>query len=302
MVLTMTNNPHLNELACLLEQSGEYRVLRRLTPRGSHHEAADAVAGHGVFLALETTGRDPEMHELIEIALTPFTYSAGGRILNVGEPYSSFQMPFRPISPEVTKLTGITAEMVAGCMIDVGEVERMLAGVDWVCSQDAQFDRPFAEQVTLAFAAKRWACSLTQIPWREAGYGGAKLGHLLAELGYFTSVNRAHEDCAAAIELLAQCLPNSETTAFARLVVAAEAPTYQVWAVRCPLQRIRSLRARGYRWNEVEKPGRPKAWYRELSEDFVALELQYLRREIYELDIDVPVTEITALDRFSNRI
>lgn len=298
----MTNNPNLDQIACLLEQSGDYRVLRRLTPRGAPDEAKDAVAGRGVFLGLETTGRDPGMHELIELALVPFTYSAEGRILDVQEPYSSFQQPFMPISPEVTKLTGITQRMVDGCLLDIAEIERMLADVDWICSHDGQHDRPFAEQITPAFARKRWACSLTQIPWREAGYGGAKLGRLLAELGYFTSLNRAQEDCAAAIEVLAQRLPNSETTAFARLVVAAEAPTYQVWAVRCPLGRIRSLRARGYRWNEIAKPGRPTAWYREVTEELVALEIQYLRREIYEADVDVPITEIGAYDRYSTRI
>lgn len=298
----MTNNPKLDQIACLLEQSGDYRVLRRLTPRGTHDETEDAVAGRGVFLGLETTGRDPGMHELIEIALVPFTYSAEGRILNVGEPYHAFQMPFMPILPEVSKRTGITSEMVDGCLIDVGEVERMIAGVDWICSQDSQHDRPFAEQVTPAFAKVRWACTLTQVPWREAGYGGAMLGRLLAELGYFTSSHRAHEDCMSAVEILSQRLPNSETTAFARLIVAAEAPTYIVWAVRCPLDRIRSLRSRGYRWNEIAKPDRPKAWYREVSEEIVALELQYLRREVYEADVDVPVTEVTAFDRFSQRI
>jgi DNA polymerase III subunit epsilon len=298
----MPNNLPLDRLASLLEQSGEYRVLRRLTPRGTRDDTEDAVAGRGVFVGLETTGRDPGMHELIEIALVPFTYSAEGRILNVGEPYHSFQMPFMPLSPEVSKRTGITTRMVDGCLIDVGEVERMVADADWICSQDSQHDRPFAEQVTPAFAKVRWACTLTQVPWREAGYGGAKLGRLLAELGYFASLHRAHEDCVAAVEILSQCLPNSEATAFAKLVVAAEAPTYQVWAVQCPLGRIRSLRARGYRWNEIAKPGRPKAWYRELSEEMVGLELQYLRREIYEADVDVPVTEVTAFDRFSHRI
>lgn len=298
----MPNNHDLDQLARLLEQSGHYKVLRRLTPGTTKNQAEDVVVGHSVFLGLETTGRDPGMHELIELALVPFTYSAEGRILTVGEPYHSFQMPFMPLSREVSKRTGITPEMCDGCLIDTSEVERMIAGADWICSQDSQHDRPFAEQLLPAFRDKRWACALTQAGWREAGYGGAKLGRLLAELGYFASSQRTHEDCLAAVELLSQCLPNSDTTAFARLIVAAEAPTYLVSAVHCPLNRIRSLRARGYHWNEIAKPGRPKSWYREISEELVALELQYLRREVYEADFDVPVTEVTAFERFSHRI
>ncbi|AYO81041.1 3'-5' exonuclease [Methylobacterium brachiatum] len=298
----MSKNLHLDQLASLLEQTGDYRVLRRLTPRATYDQTADAAVARGVFLDLETTGLDPAMHEVIEIALVPFTYSADGQILNVEEPYCSFQDPFMPISPEITKLTGITPEMVQGSMIDVAEVERIIADASWICAHNSRFDRPFAEQITPAFARKRWACSLTQVPWKEEGFGGAKLGYLLADLGFFASFHRAHEDCLAAIEILSRRLPKSETTAFAKLIEAAEAPVYRVWASLAPFERKDALKARGYRWNGTPNPGRPKAWYRDLPEDLVGLEFEYLRREIYGYDADILITEVTPYDRFSNRI
>ncbi|WP_289016260.1 3'-5' exonuclease [uncultured Methylobacterium sp.] len=298
----MSNNLELDHLARLLEQSGDYRVLRRLTPRSIYDEGDDPAAGRGVFLDLETTGLDPELHEVIEIAAVPFTYSAHGRILTVGEPYCAFQEPFMPISPEITKLTGITPQMVEGSMIDVGEVERVIADADWICAHNSRFDRPFAEQITSAFARKRWACSLSQVGWKEEGFGGAKLGYLLADLGYFASFHRAHEDCMAALEILSRRLPKSGTTAFAKLIAEAEAPTYRVWATLAPFERKETLKARGYRWNGTPKPDRPKAWYRDLSEEAVGLEFEWLRREVYGYDADISVAEITAYDRFSNRI
>lgn len=302
MVPIMSTNLRLDQLASLLEQSGDYKVLRRLKPRSTYDETNDPVAGRALFLDLETTGLDPETHEVIEIALVPFTYSASGRILSVEEPYTAFQDSFLPISPEITKLTGITRDMVAGCMIDIAEVERMIADVDWICAHNSRFDRPFAEQITPAFAQKRWACSFSQVPWREEGFGGAKLGYLLADLGYFATFHRTHEDCIAAIEILSQPLPKSEMTAFAKLITAAEEPTYRVWATLAPFERKDALKARGYRWNGSPKSGQPKAWYRDLSEDLVGLEFEYLRREIYGYDADIMVTEINAYDRFSGRV
>ncbi|WP_289014300.1 3'-5' exonuclease [uncultured Methylobacterium sp.] len=298
----MPNNLELDQLASLLEQTGNYRVLRRLTPRSSYDETDDPVAGRAIFLDLETTGLDPAVHEVIEIAAVPFTYSASGRILSVDEPYCSFAQPFMPISPEVTKLTGITPQMVDGSVIDVGELERMIDDADWICAHNSRFDRPFAEQITPVFARKRWACSLTQVNWREEGFGGAKLGYLLADLGYFASFHRAHEDCMAAIEILSRRLPKTETTAFAKLIAEAEVPTYRVWATLAPFERKDALKHRGYKWNGSPLPSRPKAWYRDLAEDLVGLEFEWLRREVYGYDADISVTEITAYDRYSHRI
>ena len=48
--------------------------------------------------------------------------------------------------------------------------------------------------------------------------------------------------------------------------------------------------------------GRPKSWYFDVSQDTYEAEHNFLKAEIYQADINLPVTKITAKDRFSNRV
>jgi DNA polymerase-3 subunit epsilon len=60
------------------------------------------------------------------------------------------------------------------------------------------------------------------------------------------------------------------------------------------------LRRRGYRWNDGTD-GSPRSWRIDVEEDKRDAELNYLRKEIYQRDVDIDWREITALNRFSNR-
>ena len=72
----------LDELACKLVSSGDYRVLRRLTPREPM-----AAAGHtgrtGIVLDVETTRLDVTREEIIELAMFRFRYRPNGEITGV---------------------------------------------------------------------------------------------------------------------------------------------------------------------------------------------------------------------------
>ena len=50
-----------------LEQSGNYRVLRRMTPRPILHEPLDEGEKIGVTVDVETTGLDHAKNEIIEL-------------------------------------------------------------------------------------------------------------------------------------------------------------------------------------------------------------------------------------------
>jgi DNA polymerase-3 subunit epsilon len=85
-----------------------------------------------------------------------------------------------PISPpstlaEITALTGITDEMVAGRSIDPAAVEAIIADAAIVIAHNAKFDRPIAENDWPVFKGVDWACSLDEIPWRENGFEETKL-------------------------------------------------------------------------------------------------------------------------------
>ncbi|MDB5651719.1 MAG: uncharacterized protein JWL62_3239, partial [Hyphomicrobiales bacterium] len=112
--MTTLTHTDLEELAAALEQSGDYKVLRRFQPRIAPINAPAPNERLGIFLDLETTGLDPAKDEIIEIAMVPFLYSVDGNLLAVGEPFQSYQDPGISIPAEITALTGITDEMVQG--------------------------------------------------------------------------------------------------------------------------------------------------------------------------------------------
>ena len=78
-------------------------------------------------------------------------------------------------------------------------------------------------------------------------------------------------------------------------------PTQRIWAVGAPFDSKDILRARGYRWNDGNE-GRYKAWYGDVSLADYEEECQFLKSEIYQKKINLPVTKITAKERFSNRV
>ena len=283
-----------------LESAGSYRVLRRLSPRARSELRTSSATRLGLFLDIETTGTDQATDELIELAMVPFTYSLDGAILAVGAPFSALNEPSVPISPEITALTGITQEMVAGHRIDADAVERFVSPAALVIAHHAGFDRPFVERSWPVFETKPWACSMTQIPWGEEGFDGVKLRYLAMLSGFFYDAHRASADCDAAIELLSRPLPRSQRRALAVLLEAARQPTYRVWAENSPFEQKDVLKRRGYRWSgDAGCP--PRCWYVDVAEGQLEAETAFLVESVLGANANPHVDRLTALTRFSAR-
>jgi DNA polymerase-3 subunit epsilon len=283
-----------------LEESGRFRVLRRLQPRGVVTPADGSPTRTGLFVDVETTGLDPAHEEIIELAMAPFTYGLDGRIFEIGEPFNRLREPSKPIPAEITALTGIDDAMVAGKVIDPAEVAAFAAPAALVIAHNAAFDRRFLERFCQTFTTKPWACSMTQIDWAQEGREGVKLAYLVNEAGFFYDRHRAIHDCLAAIELLARPLPRSGALAMAKLLERARMPTWRIWAENSPFDLKDILKARGYRWN-AEGSGAPRAWYVDVAEGDREAELTFLKSEIYRGEIELLVRRIDAHDRFSDR-
>lgn len=295
----MTHN--YDAMATTLEATGDYRVLRRLQYRRHLREHDGSPTRIGILLDLETTGLNPASDEIIEMAMVPFVYStASGHIFEVMEPFQRFRQPSSTIPPEITQLTGITDEMVAGQSIDPAEVAAFIAPAAIVIAHNASFDRKFAENFCESFSTKAWGCSLNEIDWKAEGFDGGKLGYLLAGCGLFHNGHRAVDDCFATVEVLSRPLPVTGVPALAKLLEAARTPTCRIWAEGSPFDAKDRLKARGYKWSDGSN-GRPKSWFRDVSEGQLAAELEYLRSEIYQRDVDPTVVKLTAYDRFSVR-
>lgn len=297
---THTNADDDETLARHLEATGNYKILRRLVPRTPTPAPAGYTGKVGIILDFETTGLDPAKDKIIEAACVTFRYSAADEITGVGDVFHSYNEPSVPIPTLVTDLTGITNDMVAGHRLDIAALETFVNDADIIIAHNAGFDRKFAERLSPIFEHKHWACSQTEVDWRKHGFGGAKLGYLIADIGYFHNAHRAIDDCHALVEVLAHPLPATAQSVFSELIRCARKMTFRVWATGSPFDLKDALKARGYRWHDGTD-GRPKSWFIDIDEDKRDAELSYLKKEIYQREVDIECRAMNALNRFSNR-
>lgn len=285
-------------LVSMLEATGRYRIQRRLEPRPVVAREASRFPRLAVLVDTETTGLDQDKEEIIELGMVAVTYDDAGTIGDVVGIFNALRQPGRPIPPEIVRLTGITAEMVAGKAISVAEVEAFIGPADLVIAHNARFDRPFCEAFAPGFKAKAWACSNAEIAWSERGFEGTKLGYLLGQSGYFHNGHRAVDDCHALLEVLSRPSGEANTLPFAELLEASQGVRIRIWATNSPFEAKDRLKARGYRWADGSN-GSYKAWWTEVAEADCEAELSFLRAEIYQRrDTKLPTKRLTAKDRF----
>jgi DNA polymerase-3 subunit epsilon len=291
----------LAAMADTLAKSPDYRVLRRLVPRTPLAPSIGMDTKTAVLLDTETTGLDARKDEVIELGMVKIDYLPDGRIVGVRGTFSAFNEPTVPISDEITALTGISADMVAGHRIDEAAVNAFVDNSAITIAHNSGFDRKFAERYWPVFEQKAWACSATEIEWRKHGFAGAQLGYLLNGAGFFHHAHRAVDDCHALLEILAHELPTTGAPALALLLETARRKTVRVWAEQSPFELKDSLKRRGYRWNDGSD-GRPKSWYVDVCESAIDDELAFLTTEIYLRDVEPQLQTLTAFSRFSARI
>ena len=286
-------------LARRLERDDRYRVLRRLEPRGQAPQPLPPGSRTGVVLDVETTGLDHGCDVVIELAMVRFAYSPADEVLGVVDAFQSFSDPGRPLDPEIIAITGITDEMVAGQVLDIQAVRSFIGTCALVVAHNAAFDRPFAEALCEEFAARPWACCMSEPPWHEEGYEGRSLALLALQAGFFYDRHRALNDCMAALELLARPLPRTGRTGLSAMLAKSRTPTWRLWA-HTPYELKERLKARGYRWSDGSL-GRPRAWYVDVVDAELEDELGFLHGELQVDEAGLIRRRMTARDRFSSR-
>jgi DNA polymerase-3 subunit epsilon len=285
------------DMARTLEESGNYRILRKLAPRSIATVRRQGFPQLGVILDTETTGLSHRSDEIIEIGAVAFTFSDDGAIGDIVGIYGGLQQPSRPIPPEITRLTGITDAMVEGQVIDIQMLNALIEPADLIIAHNAGFDRPFCEAFSKIFAGKAWACSVSEIDWSARGFEGTKLGYLVGQAGYFHEGHRAVDDCHALLEILDREQGDGESP-FAELYRASQRSRIRIFAEHSPFEMKDHLKARGYRWSDGSD-GRLKSWWIEIDEESLDDELSYLRAEIYRwAEAEPPILRLTAFDRF----
>ena len=229
--------------------------------------------------------------------MVKFEYTKDGSIFNLLEEFSGYQDPNIPIPGHITKLTGISDDMVKGHSIDESAVSEYLKGVDIIIAHNAQFDRAFFETAFPNITPKAWACSMRDINWSEEDINSLKLEYIAYRYGFFFEGHRAIIDCLVGIHILAQKLLISKTPVLKRLLDTALQLEFKIIARDTPYESKDLLKTKGYRWG-MPPANTHRAWYITVPENRVEEEIKYLRSDIYESNTALPI-EIEISDAFN---
>lgn len=281
-----------------LMEDADARIIHRLDlatgPTGDGNGQGRYV---GVALDVETSGLDHKSDAIIELALRRFRYDDDGVITDLDKPYAWLEDPGRPLSAEITTLTGLTDADVAGRSIDVESAARLLRSASFVVAHNAAFDRRWVEDRLDGARAFHWVCSMSQYDWRGAGFDGRGLGFLLMQSGFFHGGHRASSD----VDALIQLLRHRQTDGRTALSVMIENAVRDTWIIRAngaAFEVKDMLRARGYRWD-----GERKTWWREVSDDDRLAEEWWLAGHVYDMAarpraLGPEIERVTSATRF----
>lgn len=278
----------IDAIAAILDRHPDYRVQRRVREI-DRRERLPFTTGvvEGVVLDVETTGRDHRRHRVIELALQTFTADAEGVIVGTGRMRGWLEDPKEPIDPEITRLTGLRDQDVKGRSIPDGEASALIMQADVVIAHNSSFDCPFVEARLPETAGKPWACTLRDMDWREAGFEGGKLSHLVLQAGGFYDAHRGSADVAALMHLLDHRLPDGATV-LSRVLANARRPTYRVELAGARFDDKDALRDRGYRWNADRH-----VWSADVQADRLKLEREWAFVHVFRC---LREPEVTAVD------
>lgn len=286
------------KMADTLNQSDQYRIITKYNKPEFYNLSADVPKKIGVFLDIETTGLSFTEDKLIELGIVKFEYSADGRIFRILEEFSGYQDPHRDISAFITELTGISDDMVKGQEIDEPSVAKYLEDVDLIIAHNAKFDRSFFEITFPSIKPKAWVCSMYDVNWNSEKIESHKLEYIAYKYNFFYEGHRAIIDCLVGIHILSRQLYNSKQLVLKQLLDNAMQPRFKIWAQNASYEHKDLLRDRKYCWDTHPIEGF-KAWSIEVTENQVEFEVNYLKTEIYNRQMNIPVEIFDAYSRFS---
>ena len=262
-------------MAAVVADDVDVRLLRRVAlvegPTGVGDPDRGGVAA---VLDVETTGLDCTVDTVIELGVRRLRFDRDGRIVRIGRPYHWLHDPGVPLSPEVSRLTGLSDADLGGSAMDPEAVRGILAGVDLVLGHNSAFDRPFVERAVAGLDHLVWGCSMAQVDWPGLGYDGRKLGYLLNQCGLYHQPHGAVADVDAVVALLAEEVDGR--TMLSRLLDEAWLDGWTVHAEGAGFSAKDDLKRRGYRWN----PDR-RVWWREVAEGARDDERAWLEANVY---------------------
>lgn len=283
---------NLEEIAKLLEESSDYKVLRRISAPRVAENMEDSTRC-ALIVDTETTGLDLDNDEVIEIGFVLIEYN-DKKIVSIQDFGNEIREPKRPISKVVQSITGITPAMVRGKEINEERVLSAVSRANIVIAHNAEFDRPMCERLFSDFKSKPWACTLKEVRWDNYGYESGKLKYLLLESGYFFEGHRALDDCMAVKQLLSLLSPSGESF-FEHLMESARGQSFE-FITNSPYELREVFRSNRYKWSA--SAGRTKGqWVKTVNADRKASEISFLEN-LSTKGVSFEVKEKDAFTRY----
>lgn len=292
--MTIHNDAASFEAALHLCASREdVRILRRVRPISELVTEGPSIGPTRriAIVDTETTSVDVQTAEVIEIAAAVVLVDETGEIRAIETALRGLRDPGIPIPVEVQRLTGISNDDVAGRALNVPRWEALLGDSDLIVAHNAAYDAPIVERLLPGIKGHAWACSMREIDWAAHAFDGAKLGHLLMQMGYFTTGHRADADVISLAHLLTH-RPDGVHPLIAELLARAAQPSLRIEATGAPFDKRHVLKARGYRWD-----AREKVWWREIAEAAHEAEALWLSRDA-ELRLTPRVRQLSWHTRY----
>ncbi|ATY30597.1 3'-5' exonuclease [Sphingomonas psychrotolerans] len=273
----MLNEVDVNVAAERLGLDRDFRVLRRLALKDEVAllKEPDDETSIGVIVDVETTGLDPAIDRVIELAVRRFRFDGAGRVVETERAWCWREDPGRSLDPEITRLTGITDADLVGRGINDAVAEALLCSAQVVIAHHAAFDRKFVEHRLTGAVGLAWCCSCQEVDWRGSGFDGRGLGWLCAQAGWFFDGHRAESDVDAVLTLLGVEMQDGRT-ALRELLDAAAETSILISAVGANFEVKDKLRRRGYRWSASER-----VWAKEVFSSCRYDEEAWLMEHVY---------------------
>jgi DNA polymerase III subunit epsilon len=245
------------------------------------------------FLDLETTGLDTSNDKIIEIAVKIAAINKeSGQLVGVLDNYQSFQDPEELIKDSITKINGISNEMVQDQSINWDTVKNIINQSDIIVAHNAVFDRSFMDRYLPLSNDKIWACSVNDIDWSNRGFSISKQEILCIWHGFYFESHRAMSDVDALINLVSHESYKSNTP-IGELINNAYTTVYKISANNSPYETKDILKARGYHWN-----GEAKYWFKIISFEEIEIEKEWNADNIYNGTFLGDIIQILNVDKY----
>ena len=245
------------------------------------------------FLDLETTGTNKDTCKIIEFAgKTTAIDKNNGELIGIIDQYQSFNDPEESITPQITRITGITNEDVEGHSLDWELISQMIDKADIIVAHNASFDRAFMDRYLPLSKDKVWGCSLNDINWVKRGFNARGQEILCIWHGFYYESHRAMYDVDALIHLVTYEI-EGQNKASLELISNSTKPVYKIAAINSPFETKDFLKARKYRWNPEKR-----YWWKNILLEDLETEKEWMADTIYNGIFQGKVEEISVTDKY----